>query len=89
MTANYTLGKNLDEVFELPASEFIAVAAERRTQTAARGGRLTVDSSRMKYRADDLRELRKQIKHNIDTNRHALDNLSKATLLELKKMMGI
>ena len=54
-----------------------------------KGGTVKVDSSRMKYRADDLRELRKQIRHNIETNRKALDNLSKATLLELKKMMGI
>ena len=54
-----------------------------------RGAKIIVDSSRMKYRADDLKELRKQIKHNINTNQKALDNLSKATLLELKKMMGI
>lgn len=54
-----------------------------------KGGTVKIDSSRMKYRADDLRELRKQIRHNIETNRKALDNLSKATLLELKKMMGI
>lgn len=54
-----------------------------------KGGIVKIDSSRMKYRADDLRELRKQIRHNIETNRKALDNLSKATLLELKKMMGI
>lgn len=54
-----------------------------------KGGTVKVDSSRMKYKADDLRELRKQIRHNIETNRKALDNLSKATLLELKKMMGI
>lgn len=48
-----------------------------------------IDSSRMRYRSEDLKELRKQIRHNIDTNRKALDNLSKATLLELKKAMGI
>lgn len=54
-----------------------------------KGAKIIVDSSKMKYRADDLKELRKQIKHNINTNQKALDNLSKATLLELKKMMGI
>ena len=59
------------------------------TQTQKRGGRIIVDSSRMKYRADDLRELRKQIRTNIRASQHALDNVSKATLLELKKMMGI
>lgn len=53
----------------------------------AKGGK--VDNSKVKRRAEDLKELRKQIRHSITTNQKALDNLSKATLLELKKMMGI
>lgn len=52
-----------------------------------KGGK--VDNSKIKRRSEDLRELRKQIRHSITTNQKALDNLSKATLLELKKMMDL
>lgn len=51
------------------------------------GGKLT--NYKMKRSAEDLKELRKQIKFNITTNQKALDNLSKSVLLELKKMMDI
>jgi hypothetical protein len=52
-----------------------------------KGGK--VDDSRVKRRAEDLKELRKDIRHSITTNRKALDNLSKATLLTLKKMLDV
>ena len=48
-----------------------------------------IDDSKIKRRAEDLKELRKDIRHSITTNRKALDNLSKATLLSLKKMLDI
>lgn len=51
------------------------------------GGKLT--NHKIKRSAEDLKELRKQIKFNITTNQKALDNLSKSVLLELKKMMDI
>lgn len=86
MRSRYILGINIDD--DSIFNNLYAGTSDYKIKTK-HGGRLTVDSSRMKYRADDLRELRKQIKHNIDTNRKALDNLSRATLLELKKMMGI
>lgn len=52
-----------------------------------KGGK--VNDAKIKRRAEDLRELRKQIRHSITTNQKALDNLSRATLLELKKMMDL
>lgn len=52
-----------------------------------KGGKLT--NHRIKRDAEDLRELRKQIRFNITSNQKMLNNLSKATLLELKKMMDI
>lgn len=54
-----------------------------------KGGKAKIDESRIKRRAEDLKELRKDIRHSITTNRKALDNLSKATLLALKKMLDI
>ena len=52
-----------------------------------KGGK--VNDAKIKRRAEDLRELRKQIRHSITTNQKALNNLSRATLLELKKMMDL
>lgn len=59
----------------------------KKTRTEKKGGKLY--NHNIKKRGEDLKELRKQIRHNITTNQKALDNLSKATLLELKKMMDI
>lgn len=57
------------------------------TKSKKKGGKLY--NHNIKKKGEDLKELRKQIRHNITTNQKALDNLSKATLLELKKMMDI
>lgn len=59
----------------------------KKTKTNKKGGKLY--NHDIKKRGEDLKELRKQIRHNITTNQKALDNLSKVTLLELKKMMDI
>lgn len=59
----------------------------KRKPSSKKGGKL--DYTKAKIQAEDLKELRKQIRYNITTNQKALDNLSKATLLELKRMMGV
>lgn len=87
MRYNLLQGNYDMSVFDTPVGDYTMNGGYQ--MKLKKGGTVKVDSSRMKYRADDLRELRKQIRHNIETNRKALDNLSKATLLELKKMMGI
>lgn len=52
-----------------------------------KGGKLT--NHKIKRDAEDLKELRKQIRFNITSNQKMLNNLSKSTLLELKKIMDI
>ena len=52
-----------------------------------KGGKLT--NHKIKRDAEDLKELRKQIRFNITSNQKMLNNLSKSTLFELKKMMDI
>ena len=54
-----------------------------------RGKHGTKLNVKIKRTSDDLRELRKQIKHSIDLHQKTLNNLSKFTSLELKKMMGL
>lgn len=86
------LGKPLPDI-----STYIAQANNSKTTTnvfdqppaikTKNGGKLT--NHKTKRSAEDLKELRKQIKFNITTNQKALDNLSKSVLLELKKMMDI
>jgi hypothetical protein len=49
---------NNDDDFKFIMPEYEATTGNK-PKSEKRGGRIVVDSSRMKYRADDLRELRK------------------------------
>lgn len=54
------------------------------------GGRVErrVDDTEVKKRDSDLKALRKQVWNNIKASQHSLDNLSRGTLIHLKKMMN-
>lgn len=80
---NILQGKSLPEV----PYKLGKIKLEEPVWRQKKGGKLT--NHRIKRDAEDLRELRKQIRFNITSNQKMLNNLSKATLLELKKMMDI
>lgn len=80
---NILQGKSLPEI----PYKLGKIKLEEPVWRQKKGGKLT--NHRIKRDAEDLRELRKQIRFNITSNQKMLNNLSKATLLELKKMMDI